>query len=68
MAMATENAIETTVNTSYLVHGGNGNVKVVVTNKTEKQAKTGNTNPSTALFAKNTRYSIYNNGGGYTGL
>jgi hypothetical protein len=66
--MATKNTIETTVNASYLVQGGKGNVKVVVTNNAEKQAKTVSTKNTTALFAKNTRYSIYNNGGGYTGL
>jgi hypothetical protein len=66
--MATEkNTIQTTVNASYVVNSSNGEVKVIVSdkkpNKEEKK-----TLKTAGGFAKNTRYSIYNNGGGYTGL
>ena len=52
------------MNASYVVNPAKGKVKVIVTiEKTpNKEMKV------VAGFAKNTRYSIYNNGGGYTGL
>jgi hypothetical protein len=64
-AMTNTKTNQTAVNTSYVVSSTNGEVKNVVATK-EAKAKT--TVKSVAGFAKNTRYSIYNNGGGYTGL
>ena len=62
--MTTQNSTKSNVSASYVVNPVKGEVKVVVTSeaapKKELKAVTG--------FAKNTRYSIYNNGGGYTGL
>lgn len=64
--MTTKNATQATVNASYILNPANGEVKVMVSNREKKEAK----KPLTTItgFAKNTRYSIYNNGGGYTGL
>ncbi len=64
--MTTPNINELIVETSYIVNPAKSELKVVVTSKKEnKSAKHAKAVPS---FAKNTRYSIYNNGGGYTGL
>jgi ABC-type proline/glycine betaine transport system ATPase subunit len=62
--MNTGNTAQTTVNTTLVVNPANGQVKVFVNKKTEEMKKP----KAVAAFAKNTRYSIYNNGGGYTGL
>lgn len=63
--MTTENTLQAMSNTSYVVNQTNGNVKMLVTSK-KQEAKA--TQKPILNFAKNTRYSIYNNGGGYTGL
>lgn len=62
--MSNQNTNQAAVNASYVVNSSKGEIKVVVTTKkaTAKELKT------VTGFAKNTRYSIYNNGGGYTGL
>jgi uncharacterized protein YktA (UPF0223 family) len=62
--MATKNVNNATINASYVVNATNGEIKVVVSSKKEEKK----TEKTVAAFAKNTRYSIYNNGGGYTGL
>lgn len=62
--MTTENTPQVTVNASYVLNKTTGEVNVKVTSK--KEMKTGA--KPTGAFAKNIRYSIYNNGGGYTGL
>ena len=62
--MATKNTTPATVNASYVINPVKGEVKIVVTEKKE----TKKVMQPLAGFAKNTRYSIYNNGGGYTGL
>lgn len=64
--MTTENTTNATVNASYVVNPANGEIKVIVSNKEKKEMK--KSLKTIAGFAKNTRYSIYNNGGGYTGL
>lgn len=65
--MITENTTKAILNTSYVVNPTNGTVKVMVSNKnTKKEVK--QSVKVAGGFAKNTRYSIYNNGGGYTGL
>lgn len=65
--MTTANTTLATVNASYLVNPSNGEIKVMVSNiNTKKEEK--KTLKTISGFAKNTRYSIYNNGGGYTGL
>lgn len=51
-------------NTTLVVNPANGEVKMVVNQKAEEKREL----KMVARFAKNTRYSIYNNGGGYTGL
>ena len=63
---STTNTNQAPVNTAYVMNPVNGEVKVIVTSKKEEETP----NPAKPLdgFAKNTRYSIYNNGGGYTGL
>ena len=64
--MTKQNTNQTTINTAYVINPAKGEVKLVVTTKTEetkeKQLKTN------AGFAKNLRYSLNSNGGGYTGL
>ncbi|MBB1284062.1 hypothetical protein HRH25_06730 [Flavisolibacter sp. BT320] len=62
----TTNTTQSTVNASFVVNAINGEVKVIVANQKEEE----NTKQAQPIsgFAKNTRYSIYNNGGGYTGL
>jgi hypothetical protein len=62
----TTNTNQAAVNATVVVNPSNGEVKVLVAGKKEEKA----TNPAKPVtgFAKNTRYSIYNNGGGYTGL
>jgi hypothetical protein len=62
--MTTQNSTQATVSASYVVNHAKGEVNVIVTTKKEplKEAK------PVMAFAKNKRYSIYNNGGGYTGL
>ena len=62
----TTNTNQASVNATFVVNTSNGEVKVVVANKKEEE-KTKQAQPVSG-FAKNTRYSIYNNGGGYTGL
>lgn len=62
----TTNANQVVANASFVVNPVNGNVRVIVTNQKQEEIKK-QTQPITG-FAKNTRYSIYNNGGGYTGL
>lgn len=64
--MTTKNATQATVTASYVLNPANGEVKVMVSSKEKKEAK--KTLKTVTGFAKNTRYSIYNNGGGYTGL
>ena len=64
--MATKNTTQATVNASYIMNTSTGEVTVKVSAKSEKERKTA-AKPA-ASFAKNIRYSIYNNGGGYTGL
>ena len=63
---STTNTNQAAVNATVVVNPSNGEVKVLVASKKEEKA----TNPAKPVmgFAKNTRYSIYNNGGGYTGL
>ncbi len=62
--MTTNETKPANVNAAYVVNPVNGETKVIITKEKEskKQVKV------VAAFAKNTRYSIYNNGGGYTGL
>ena len=62
----TTNTTQSTVNASFVVNAINGEVKVIVANQKEEE----NTKQDQPIsgFAKNTRYSIYNNGGGYTAL
>lgn len=65
-AMTNTNTHQTAVNTTYVVNATKSEVKKVVAAPKEVVIKTSvNT---VAGFAKNTRYSIYGNGGGYTGL
>jgi hypothetical protein len=62
--MTTTNTTETTIKATYVLNPEKGQIKILVTNKKEVN----NAEKQVAAFAKNTRYSIYNNGGGYTGL
>lgn len=62
----TTNTTQTAANASYVVNAINGEVKVIVAS--QKEAENTKQNQPISGFAKNTRYSIYNNGGGYTGL
>ena len=64
--MTTKNATQATVNASYVLNPANGEIKVMISGKENKEAK--KSSATINGFAKNTRYSIYNNGGGYTGL
>ena len=64
--MTTENTTQATLNASYVINASNGEVKVMVSSKNIKETK--KTLNVAGGFAKNSRYSIYNNGGGYTGL
>ncbi len=64
--MTTENTMHATLNASYVLNPSNGEVKLIVNNTSKKEAK--KSLKTVTGFAKNTRYSIYNNGGGYTGL
>ena len=63
----TSNTNQVVANASYLVNRSNGDVKVIVSNQKQEETKKLVQQPISG-FAKNTRYSIYNNGGGYTGL
>lgn len=65
--MTTENTTQAIVNASYVINPTNGTVKVMVSNKSNKKEVKQSVKVAGG-FAKNTRYSIYNNGGGYTGL
>lgn len=62
----TTNTTQTTANASFVVNAINGEVKVIVAS--QKEGENTKQNQPISGFAKNTRYSIYNNGGGYTGL
>jgi hypothetical protein len=63
----TSNTNQVVANASYVVNRSNGDVKVIVSNQKQEESKKQVQQPISG-FAKNTRYSIYNNGGGYTGL
>jgi hypothetical protein len=62
--MNTENTSHTATTTTLVLNPTNGEVKVLLNKKKEETGQP----KAVAAFAKNTRYSIYNNGGGYTGL
>lgn len=65
MMTTATNTSQTTVNPAIVVNSAKGDVKMIVTTKKEEVS-----NPAKPVsgFAKNTRYSINNNGSGYTGL
>ena len=64
--MTQQNTNPTTINTAYVINPTNGNVNVVVSKKADLK----NENEVKAIpeFAKNLRYSLNSNGGGYSGL
>ena len=62
--MNTENTSHTTTSAMLVMNSKNGEVKVLLNKKKEETGQP----KVVSAFAKNTRYSIYNNGGGYTGL
>ena len=62
--MTTKETNPLNVNASYVVNQTSGEVKVVVSKVKESKKPV----KVVAAFAKNTRYSINNNGGGYSGL
>lgn len=64
--MTSKNTIQTPANTSYVLNPTNGNVNVMASKKKEEQKE--KSGKAVAGFAKNLRYSINSNGGGYTGL
>ncbi|NTS40929.1 hypothetical protein HRG84_08415 [Flavisolibacter sp. BT320] len=64
MSTAT-NTNQTSANVIFVVSATDSKAKGLTVNQKEEETK--KTQPVSG-FAKNTRYSIYNNGGGYTGL
>ncbi|MDQ3278494.1 MAG: hypothetical protein M3Q06_09215 [Bacteroidota bacterium] len=63
---STTNTNQAPVTAAFVVSQTSGEINVIVSGKKEEE-KTNSVKPVSG-FAKNTRYSIYNNGGGYTGL
>lgn len=64
--MTNSNTTQTFVATTYVVNTAKPEVKMIVTNKKKQETKIAA--KPVAAFAKNTRYSIFGNAGGYTGL
>lgn len=64
--MATNNTTQAAVDASYVINISTGEINVKMSAKKEKETKMAE--KPVGAFAKNIRYSIYNNGGGYTGL
>jgi len=64
--MTQQNTNQSTINTAYVINPTSGEVNVVVSQKAEvkieKEVK------AVPKFAKNLRYSLNSNGGGYRGL
>jgi hypothetical protein len=60
------NSNQTSANVIFVVSATDNEAKGITVNQKEEE-NTKQPQPVSG-FAKNTRYSIYNNGGGYTGL
>jgi hypothetical protein len=65
--MTTQNTTQATISTSYVMTPAQSEVKVVVSKKSTEINKENAVKP-VATFAKNLRYSLNSNGGGYAGL